>query len=178
MAASCELPAKTIIVMATAYGRDIGLGVNVLILAILTIQLVAFPFTLLYGRLAKVFPGKTMLYVGIGVYMVIVLLAFFLPEAGSMRAKTILFWVLAILVATSMGGIQALSRSFFGRLIPAERSAAFFGFYNIFGKFAAITGPFLMGAVSRVSGSSRLGVLSILVLFVIGGIVLQRVKTD
>ncbi|MFO7495223.1 MAG: MFS transporter [Desulfobacterales bacterium] len=168
----------TIIVMATAYGRDIGLGVNVLILAILVIQLVAFPFTLLYGRLAKAFPGKTMLYVGIGVYVLIVLLAFFLPEAGSMRAKTILFWVLAVLVATSMGGIQALSRSFFGRLIPAERSAAFFGFYNIFGKFAAITGPFLMGVVSRVTGSSRFGVLSILVLFVIGGIVLKRVKTD
>jgi UMF1 family MFS transporter len=95
-----------------------------------------------------------------------------------MRAKTVLFWVIAVLVATSMGGIQALSRSFFGRLIPAERSAAFFGFYNIFGKFAAITGPFLMGTVSRVTGSSRFGVLSILLLFVMGGIFLNRVKTD
>ena len=168
----------TIIVMATAYGRDIGLGVNVLILAILTIQLVAFPFTLIYGRLAKSFPGKTMLFAGIGVYILIVLLAFFLPEAGSMRAKTVLFWILAVLVATSMGGIQALSRSFFGRLIPAERSAAFFGFYNIFGRFAAITGPFLMGTVSRLTGSSRFGVLSILLLFVIGGIFLKQVKTD
>lgn len=74
-----------------------------------------------------------------------------------------------------MGGIQALSRSYFGRLIPAEKSAEFFGFYNVFGKFAAITGPFLMGVVGRITGETRWGVASILVLFIIGALLLNQV---
>ena len=75
-----------------------------------------------------------------------------------------------------MGGIQALSRSYFGKLIPAEKSAEFFGFYNVFGKFAAITGPFLMGIVGRITGETRWGVLSILLLFIVGGLLLTRVE--
>ena len=90
--------------------------------------------------------------------------------------KIIIFWILAFLVATAMGGVQALSRSFFGQLIPAERSAEFFGFYNIFGKFAAISGPFLMGTIGRITGHTRYGILSILVLFILGAIVLSRVE--
>jgi UMF1 family MFS transporter len=89
--------------------------------------------------------------------------------------KVALFWVLAFFVATSQGGIQALSRSYFGKLIPPERSAEFFGFYNIFGKFATITGPFLMGVITRLSGHSKYGILSILVLFILGGWVLKKV---
>jgi UMF1 family MFS transporter len=87
---------------------------------------------------------------------------------------TLQFWVLAMLVATSQGGIQALSRSYFGKIIPKENSGEFFGFYNIFGRFAAILGPFLVGIVSQFSGSSRYGVLSIGVLFIVGFILLFR----
>jgi UMF1 family MFS transporter len=81
-----------------------------------------------------------------------------------------------MLVASSQGGIQALSRSLYGKLIPKEKSAEFYGFYNIFGKFAAVMGPFLVGFFSQVSGSSRTGILSIVVLFIVGGLVLTRVK--
>jgi MFS transporter, UMF1 family len=166
----------TIITMATSYGRDLGLGVTSLILAILMIQIVAFPCTLLYGRLAGRFSAKKMLFSGIAIYSLITLIGFFLPELSSMQTRAIMFWVLAFLVATSMGGIQALSRSFFGKLIPPDRSAEFFGFYNIFGKFAAITGPFVMGVVGHATGDSRYGVLSILILFLAGGLALTRVE--
>ncbi|OQY56044.1 MAG: hypothetical protein B6245_18875 [Desulfobacteraceae bacterium 4572_88] len=167
---------NTIITMATAYGRDIGLGVNTLILAILMIQIVAFPFALLYGNLADRFSVRTMLYAGISVYAVITLLSFFIPALPTMQMKSTAFWILAFLVASSQGGIQALSRSFFSQLIPKERSAEFFGFYNICVKFAAITGPFLMDIISRATGDSRYGVLSILVLFIIGGTLLAKVR--
>jgi UMF1 family MFS transporter len=168
----------TIITMATSYGRDIGLGVNMLILAILVIQIVAFPFALVYGRLAQRFSARAMIFAGIGVYVLITLVSFFLPSLPTLAAKQITFWVLAVLVATSMGGIQALSRSWFSRLIPPERSAEFFGFYNIFGKFAAITGPFLMGLAITFTGQSRYGVLSIVVLFILGAAVLTRVRPE
>ncbi len=166
----------TIITMAVAYGVDIGLSSATLILAILTIQIVAFPCALLWGKLTNRYRVKPLLQAGIGVYCLITLIAFFLPVLPSLRAKTITFWVLAILVATSMGGIQALSRSFFGKLVPPERSAEFFGFYNISGKFATISGPFLVGITSQLTGHSRYGVLSILILFVIGSLILSQVQ--
>ena len=83
---------------------------------------------------------------------------------------------MAVFIGMVQGGIQALSRSYFGKLIPAERSAEFFGFYNIFGKFATISGPFIMAMLTRISGHSRFRVLGILVLFIIGGIFLKAVK--
>ncbi|EKD37881.1 MAG: hypothetical protein ACD_75C00958G0004 [uncultured bacterium] len=166
----------TIISMSVAYGRDLGFGVTMLIVVLLVIQLLAFPFALLFGRLAMVFSTRRLLFAGIGVYCLATLIAFFLPAIDDMGMKTLAFWFIAGLVASSMGGIQALSRSYFGRLIPAEKSAEFFGFYNVFGKFAAITGPFMMGMVGRLTGDTRWGVLSLLVLFVIGGILLGRVE--
>ena len=166
----------TIITMATAYGRDIGLSINMLMGAILMIQVVAFPMALFYGKLAGRWGARNMIYAGIVVYAGITLLAFLLPFLGSVKLKTLLFWGLAFFVASSQGGIQALSRSYFGKLIPSQRSAEFFGFYNIFGKFAAISGPFLMGIFSRMTGDSRYGILSILLLFVIGGIILKKVE--
>ncbi len=166
----------TIITMAAAYGRDIGLSVTTLMLAILMIQIVAFPFALIYGKLADRFSEKTMLYAGICVYSVITFISFLLPDLPTTEMKATVFWILAFLVASSMGGIQALSRSFFAKLIPAEQSAKFFGFYNIFGKFAAITGPFLMGVIGSISGHSRYGVLSILILFIAGGVLLSKVN--
>jgi UMF1 family MFS transporter len=168
----------TIISMSTAYGRDLGFGVTLLITVILFIQMIAFPFALLYGRLAKVFTAKTMLLAGISIYCVITLTAFFLPAIGDESVKKIAFWCIAFLVGSSMGGIQALSRSFYGKLIPEEKSAEFFGFYNVFGKFAAITGPFLMGMVGAYAGHSRWGVLSILILFIIGAWMLTRIDAN
>jgi len=166
----------TIITMATAYGRDIGLSVGMLILVILMIQIVAFPFALLYGHLAERFSTKRLLSTGIFIYMVITLLSFFLPMLPTANQRIAMFWVLAFLVASSQGGIQALSRSYFGKLIPTARSAEFFGFYNVFGKFATITGPFLMGLVSRLTGHSRYGSLSLLILFAFGGWILTKVE--
>jgi MFS transporter, UMF1 family len=166
----------TIISMATAYGRDLGLSVTLLIVMILFIQIVAFPFALIYGKLAGRFSARSMIMAGIIVYCFITFISFLLPSAKDQTVKIAAFWFMSFLVGSSMGGIQALSRSYFGKLIPASSSAEFFGFYNVFGKFAAITGPFLMGIVGRMAGHSRWGVLSILILFLIGGWLLSRVE--
>ena len=88
------------------------------------------------------------------------------------------FYILAVLVALFQGGVQALSRSLYGRIIPQRHAAEFFGFYNMLGKFAAVLGPFLMGTVTLVTGSGRIGILSILVLFIIGGYLLSRVDFE
>ncbi|HSI66332.1 MAG TPA: MFS transporter [Planococcus sp. (in: firmicutes)] len=158
----------TIIAMSTAYGTDLGLTAPQLLIVLFATQVVAAPFAILYGRLADRFTGKKMLYVGICVYIVVCTYAFFL--------ETILdFWILAMLVASSQGGIQALSRSYYGKLIPKENSNEFFGFYNVFGKFAAILGPLLVAVTTQVTGDSRNGVFSLIVLFIIGLIVLSRV---
>ena len=91
-------------------------------------------------------------------------------------AKTAMFWVLSMLVATSQGGIQSISRSFYGKIIPKDKSSEFFGFYNIFGKFSAIIGPLLMGLGSAIFKTSRAGVASLVLLFIAGGFLLIRVK--
>lgn len=96
-----------------------------------------------------------MLFAGIAVYLVIVVLGFFLPVLAAGTVQRLVFWFMAFLVATSQGGIQALSRSYFGKLIPKEQSGEFFGFYNIFGKFAAIVGPFLLAIMADLTGQSR-----------------------
>jgi len=166
----------TVITMAVAYGVDIGLSSSTLILAILAIQVVAFPCAIFWGWLTDRFRVKLLLQAGIAIYSVITLLAFLLPTFPTLQAKTAMFWLLSLLVASTMGGIQALSRSFFGRLVPPEQSAEFFGFYNISGKFATITGPFLVGITGQMTGHSRYGVLSILILFLAGALILSRVR--
>ncbi|MBN2323496.1 MAG: MFS transporter [Spirochaetes bacterium] len=166
----------TIIKMATAFGTDIGISANMLMIILLVVQFVAFPFALLYGKLARVFSAKKMLFVGICTYVIITITAFFIPRFADPKTKVTAFWIVSMLVATSQGGIQALSRSFYGKLIPKNESAEFFGFYNIFGKFAAILGPFLMGLVTQLTKSSGVGILSIIVLFIAGGVILTRVK--
>ncbi len=166
----------TVITMSVAYGVDIGLKAATLILAILVIQIIAFPCSLLWGYLTKHFRVKPLLQAGIAMYCLITLIAFMMPSLATVSARTAVFWLLSVLVATTMGGIQALSRSFFAKLIPPEKSAEFFGFYNISGKFATITGPFLVGITGQITGHSRYGVLSILILFIAGGIILSRVN--
>ncbi len=168
---------NTIISMSAAYGKDIGLDTVQLILAILMIQITAFPFTLLYGGLAGRFGTRRLLFAGILVYCFITFFAFFLPVFTS-EVKVFLFWVLAFLIATSMGGIQALSRSFFMSITPFDRSAEYFGFYNMFGKFAAVMGPFMMGVTGKLAGHSRWGVLSMVIFFVLGAAFLSLVKKE
>ncbi len=163
----------TIISMAAAYGIDSGLGTASLVLALLMIQVLAFPFALLYGRLAERFSAKKLIMAGIAMYMLISATAFFLPDMATPAARNIMFWTLSFMVATSMGGIQALSRSYFGKIIPPEKSAEFFGLYNILGKFAAIIGPFLMGIMTSITGSSRYGVLCLVMLFIAGLVILR-----
>lgn len=158
----------TIINMSTAYGTDLGLDATNLLIILFVTQVVAAPFAIIYGKLAGKFSEKKMLYVGIIVYIIVCSYAYFL--------KTVVdFWILAMLVATSQGGIQALSRSYFGKLVPKENSNEFFGFYNIFGKFASIMGPLLVAFTAQITGKSNYGVFSLVILFIIGLIILSRV---
>lgn len=162
---------STIIKMSVSYGVDVGISSNTLIVILLVTQFVAFPFALLFGKLAKKFSAKKMIFLGIIIYTLVTVYAFFLQTA-------IQFWIMAMVVATAQGGIQALSRSYFGKIIPKERSSEFFGFYNVFGRFAAILGPLLVAIVTQMTGQSRYGVLSLLLLFIIGGILFIRVEDE
>jgi len=158
----------TIISMSTAYGTDLGISATTLLIILFVTQVVAAPFAIIYGRLSQRFTGKKMLYVGIYVYIIVCIYAFF------MKTETD-FWILAMLVATSQGGIQALSRSYFAKLVPKEKANEFFGFYNIFGKFASVMGPLLVAVTSQLTGNSAYGVFSLVILFIIGITVLKFV---
>ena len=161
----------TIIRMAVDYGMSLNFPGESLIIALLIVQFVAFPAALVYGRLASKVGTKTAIMIGIIAYSFITFLGYFIT-------KTWHFYVLAILIGLFQGGIQALSRSLYTRIIPAEKSAEFFGFYNMLGKYAAIIGPALMGTISLVTGSARLGILSILLLFILGAFLLNKVDLD
>ncbi len=159
----------TIIKMATAVGSDVGISDNGLIIILLIVQVVAFPFSILYGNLSKRFGAKNMLFVGIATYITICLMALNLKTFND-------FLILAICIGTAQGGIQSLSRSIFGQIIPANQSNEFFGFYNIFGKFSSVLGTTLLGIIAQQTGRSLNGVFSLIVLFLIGGVLLFFVK--
>jgi len=158
----------TIIRMAVDYGMSLNFPGESLIVALLIVQFVAFPAALIYGWLASKIGAKMGIMVGITAYSFITLLGYFMTEAWH-------FYVLAILIGFFMGGIQALSRSLYTRIIPPDKSAEFFGFYNMLGKFAAIIGPALMGTIALLTGSARLSILSILLLFILGAFFLNKV---
>ena len=160
---------NTIIHMAAVFGDSIGIVSDMLMIAVLVIPILSFPFTILYGKLAQRFGSKKMILVGICIYLLVCLLAFRMTSAVE-------FWILAILVATSQGGIQALSRSYFAKLVPKENANEYFGFYNILGKFAAIIGPALYALTSQLTGDSRNGLASISLLFIIGGVLMLRTE--
>ena len=152
----------TIITMSTSYGTDLGISSTLLVLALLVTQFVAFPSAIAYGRLAARFGTRKMLLVAVFAYFCITLFAaFFLRSAAE-------FWVLAVCVGLFQGGIQALSRSEFGKLIPKEHANEYYGFFDIFGKYATIMGTLLVSMFTQLTGSSSMGVLSLVVLFVIG----------
>ena len=158
----------TIVRMAVDYGTSIGFPAESLIVALLLVQFVAFPATLLYNLFGKRIGVKKALLVAIAGYSIIAVFGFFMVETWH-------FYALAVAIGLFQGGIQALSRSFYTRLIPEEQSAEFFGFFNLLGKFAAVIGPVLMGTVTLITGSNRLGILSLVVLFIAGGLILLRV---
>ncbi len=161
----------TIIRMAVDYGASLGFDSSSLIVALLIVQFVAFPAALLYNLFAKKIGVKRSLFVAIFAYGCITIL-------GVLMKRIWHFYALAILVGLFQGGIQALSRSFYTRLIPEKKAAEFFGFFNMLGKFAAVIGPALMGTITVLTGSNRVGILSILVLFAAGGILLTRVDEE
>lgn len=151
----------TIFTMATSIGMDMGITTTTLMIVLLVVQLVAFPFSILYGWIARKTSTRTGILIGIIVYLGICLYALRLESVTD-------FWILAVLVGTSQGGIQALSRSYFGRLIPKQSGSEFFGFYNILGKFSAVMGPVLVGIVTQLTGKSTIGAASLSILFLIG----------
>lgn len=159
----------TIIKLSTSYGTDLGISSTQLVLALLVTQFVAFPSAIIYGKLASKYGTRRMLLIAIAAYCGITLFAaLFLRTASE-------FWILAILVGMFQGGIQALSRSEFGKLCPKKNSNEYFGFFDIFGKYAAILGTFLVGTFTVLTGNSSIGVLSIAILFVIGFFVMLKV---
>ena len=151
----------TIIDMATAYGSALGLDSTGLLLALLVTQIVAFPFAILFGRLAKNHSSEKLISICIMAYFGIAVFAIFLQHQWQ-------FWTLAVLVGMFQGGIQALSRSYFTKIIPAEQSGEYFGLLDICGKGAAFLGTTIVSVVSQITGSMSTGVGMIALLFVIG----------
>ncbi|MBE6469084.1 MAG: MFS transporter [Coriobacteriaceae bacterium] len=160
----------TVISMATSYGSALGIDSTQLILALLTTQFVAFPSAIIYGRLAGRVGTLRMIIVAVVAYVAIVLFAaFFLKTATE-------FWILAIMVGLFQGGIQALSRSYFGRLIPKERANEYYGFFDIFGRYASVMGTLLVSLVTSLTRNPSLGVLSIGILLIVGLVMLVKLS--
>jgi len=158
----------TIIIMAVIFGAEIGIGRFHLIGAILMVQFLGVPFTVLFGRLPKKLGTKNSIFLALGVYAIITILGYFMQ-------KPLHFWLLAFLVSMVQGGSQALSRSMFGSMTPPSRSAEFFGFYNVSSKFAGIMGPAIFGIVGQLTGTSRLSIISIIIFFLAGALILTKV---
>lgn len=162
---------STIIKMAAIYGAEIGIGQTDLFGALLLVQFLGIPCTFVFGAIAARMGPKNGIYICLWVYTGISVLGYFMTEAWQ-------FWVLAAAVAMVQGGSQALSRSLFTSMVPAEKSAQFFGFYGISGKFGNIIGPFLFATVSHLAGASRLSILSLIVFFLGGMFLLSRVDVQ
>ena len=161
----------TIIRMSVKMGSSLGFEAGDLITALLMVQFIAFPAALGYNWFASKIGTKKAVLIAIGGYSVVTLLAYF------MTVK-LHFYILAALIGLFQGGVQALSRSLFTRLVPRGKEAEFFGFYNMLGKFAAVIGPIMMGWVTLATGNVRLGILSILILFISGALLLQKVDFE
>lgn len=160
---------NTIIKMAVDFGMAIGLQSADLLGALLLTQFVAFPAAIVFGRLGERFGARRSVLLGLVVYSALTVWAFFLSSALE-------FYAMAVVVGLVQGGVQSLSRSLFGKLVPHGKSAEFFGFYNMVGKFGTVLGPALMGVIALLTGSTRASILSLLLLFVAGGALLYRVR--
>jgi UMF1 family MFS transporter len=161
----------TIIRMATAYGDEIGIGITDMTLALVLTQFVAVPSTILLGRYASQFGAKRSILLTLFVYMAVSTSAYFMRDAWH-------FYVLALAVGTVQGGAGALSRSLYGSMVPKNRSAEFFGFYSLSAKFAGIFGPLVFGFVSQLVGHSRFSIVSVVIFFIVGAVLLSRVDVE
>jgi hypothetical protein len=165
----------TIIKMVIPYAKSVldadKFNTLVLLGILIYVQIVAFPFAIIYGKLADKFGTKTMIKVGIITYMVSVIFAYFM-------SNLIHVFVLSTFIASAQGGIQALSRSYYAKIIPKENANEFFGFYNIFGKFAAIVGPFIMSLITTITHNPRYSILGIIPLFVVGYIIMLQLPKE
>ncbi len=161
----------TIIIMAVIFGTEIGISQTHLIGAILMVQFIGIPFSLLFGRLPNKIGTKNSIVIALFIYALISILGYFMTKA-------IHFWILAFMVATVQGGAQALSRSMFGVMVPIKKSAEFFGFYDVSGKFAGIAGPAVFGVVGQITGSSRYGILALVFFFAVGSLLLILVNHE
>ncbi len=155
----------TVARMAIDYGLSIGFGADKLVLCLLITQLVGIPAAFFFGYLGQIIGSKTGIYISIAGY-------FFITIWGSMIKNPWEFYALAFFIGIFQGGIQALSRSFFAKIIPKNRNAEFFGFYDMMGKFATLIGPLLIGFVTSWTHNHRIGLLSIIILFFAGGLML------
>ena len=158
----------TIIRMATSYGSDIGLSAQSMIAALLLTQFIGFPATLIFGQYSDRFGHKETLSFAIFIYIGVVLFS-------SQMDSAIEFFVMASVIGLVQGGVQAISRSYFSTLIPQNKAAEFFGFYNFIGKSSVFIGPFMVSGIALLSDSPSLGILSLLLLFIPGLILLRRV---
>ncbi len=159
---------NTVARMAVDYGLALGFDAAVLMTALLMTQFIAFPSALALGWLGERWNCKGVLLICIGVYAAVCIWS-------STMENTVDFYWLATAIGLVMGGIQALSRSMYARMIPSHQSAEFFGFFNMLGKFAAVLGPLMMGMASMLSGSARISILVIVILFAAGAALLYRV---
>lgn len=162
---------STIIKMATIYGTEIGIETQALVAAILLVQFVGIPCTLLFGQLASRLGAKPALYLALAAYVGIAALAYFMRSAAH-------FFALAVAVGVVQGGAQALSRSLFASLVPRHRSSEFFGFFAVLEKFAGILGPAFFAAAIQVTGSSRQAIVTVVVFFVAGAFLLRLVDVE
>lgn len=162
---------NTIIRMAVDFGLSLGFPDTSLITALLLVQFIGFPAAIAFGYLGERWDTKKAIYVGLAVYIGVTTWGYFLQHVWQ-------FYVMAGIIGLVQGGVQSLSRSYFARLVPAEKSGEFFGFYNMMGKFAAMIGPLLVGGTAALTGSARLSILSVIVLFVAGGAILWFVREE
>jgi UMF1 family MFS transporter len=158
----------TVIRMAVDYGMSLGFEANSLIVALMITQFVGFPAAIAFGKMGERLGTKKAILMGIAVYIGVTMWGAFMEKAAE-------FYALAVVVGLVQGGVQSLSRSFYSRIIPANRAAEFFGFYNMLGKFAAVIGPFLVGWVGVLTGNPRIAIFSIIILFISGGVILYMV---
>ncbi|MEE8308749.1 MAG: MFS transporter [Gammaproteobacteria bacterium] len=162
---------NTVIKMALDFGLALGFATSDLIAALLLVQFVGFPAALVFGRLGRRWGSKTGILIGLGGYVVATLWA---SQVDSVTE----FYAMAVIVGLVQGGVQALSRSLYARMVPTGQAGEFFGFYNLLGRFAAVLGPFLVAWTALLTDNPRLSMLSVLVLFVVGGGLLMRVPRD
>ena len=155
--------------MAVDYGLSLGFPQQSLIAALLITQFVGFPAALAFGWLGGRIGARNGIFIAIAVYAAATVAAYWMQEVAH-------FYMLAATIGLVQGGIQSLSRSYFAALVPAGKQGEFFGFYNMMGKFAAVLGPFLVGITALVTDNPRAGMLSIVVLFVGGAVLLARVR--